>query len=97
MSSVSPVSEREDAAVTVSQQSESSTDTAEYDLQGSRDYYCGQHQWVRQENCVFVENGTLRVHVAPFDKMMIDFWRSRWHLHDSDTLKAQNQKTLQKS
>ena len=38
----------------------------------------------------FVENVTFRVQTAPFDKITIDFWRSRRRLYIPDLLKAKN-------
>ena len=40
---------------------------------------------------VFIKSVTFRVQTAPFDKITIDFWRSRKRLHVSD-LKARNSK-----
>ena len=37
---------------------------------------------------VFVKNVTFRVQTAPFDKITIDFWRSRRRLYIPDLLKA---------
>ena len=39
-----------------------------------------------------MKNERFRVHMAPFDKMMIDFKRFRRPQHDSDLLKAENQR-----
>ena len=36
----------------------------------------------------FVKNVTFRVQTAPFDKITIDFWRSRRRLYIPDLLKA---------
>ena len=41
---------------------------------------------------VFVKNFTLRVQTAPLDRIAIDFWRSRKHLHVSNLPKTQNSK-----
>ena len=38
----------------------------------------------------FVKNVTFRVQTAPFDKITIDFWRSRRRLYIPDLLKAKN-------
>ena len=40
----------------------------------------------------FVKNVTLRVQTAPFDKITIDFCRSRRRLHDSDLPGAKKHK-----
>jgi len=46
-----------------------------------------QHLWGQAtKNDAVVKNCTFRIHMVPFVKMMTDFWRSRWHLHDSDLL-----------
>ena len=39
-----------------------------------------------------MKNERFRVHMAPFDKMMIDFKRFRRPQHDSHLLKAENQR-----
>ena len=39
---------------------------------------------------VFFQNITFRVQTAPFDKITIDFCRSRRRLHDSDFILTQN-------
>ena len=41
---------------------------------------------------VFIKSVMFRVQTAPFDKITIDFCRSRKHLHDSDLPGTQNHK-----
>ena len=42
---------------------------------------------------VFIQHVTFRIQTVPSDKITIDFWRSRKHLHDSDLHKAKKYKS----
>ena len=61
---------------------------------GSKVWTSGQlpERLIFSDSDLSVKNERFRVHMAPFDKMMIDFKRFRRPQHDSDLLKAENQR-----